>query len=233
MRNQYILQIDTATEVCSVSISASGGLIDTITAAEPNEHASKLTLFIDEILRRNNASFSDIVAVAVSMGPGSYTGLRIGVSTAKGICYGLNLPLIAIHTLHSMFDGYQLVQADSSYDLFCPMIDARRMEVYMSIFDKRGDVRFDTSAQIITKDSFEAYNNKKIVLFGSGANKFKELFESDPAIAIDTAYRHSSAYLTRAAWQKYIDRDFEDMIYFEPFYLKEFVATTPKKQNLA
>jgi len=105
--------------------------------------------------------------------------------------------------------------------------------VYMSIFDKGGDVRFDTSAQIITKDSFEAYNNKKIVLFGSEANKFKELFESDPAIAIDTTYRHSSAYLTCAAWQKYIDRDFEDMIYFEPFYLKEFVATTPKKQNLA
>ncbi len=232
MRNQYILQIDTATEVCSVSLSESGNLIDAITAKEPNEHASGLTLFIDKILSRNKISFSDIVAVAVSMGPGSYTGLRIGVSAAKGICYGLNLPLIAVNTLHSMFDGYQLTHAGSSYDLFCPVIDARRMEVYMAVFDKYGSILSTTSAQIIDENSFRDYTGKKIVLFGSGADKLQGFFENDQGIAIDVRYQHSSAYMSASVWQKYLIRDFEDIIYFEPFYLKEFVATTPKKQNL-
>src|SRR5690606_11796810 len=121
MCNQYILQIDTATEVCSVALSASGALVDAIVASGPNEHATKLTLFIDEIIGRNHIQFTDIAAVAVSMGPGSYTGLRIGVSTAKGICYGLNLPLMAVNTLHSMFDGdvsRSCSDAANTYDLF-------------------------------------------------------------------------------------------------------------------
>ncbi len=230
MRKQYILQIDTATEVCSVSLSLAGDSIDSIVATGPNEHASKLTLFIDEILNRNNILSTDLLAIAVSMGPGSYTGLRIGVSTAKGLCYGLDLPLIAINTLYSMFEGYQLTHVSSPYDLFCPMIDARRMEVYMSILDKQGSILSATSAQIIDENSFKGYEDSKVVLFGSGADKFQGLFENEYGITIDTAYQHSSAYMSAYVWQKYLDKDFEDIVYFEPFYLKEFVATEPKKR---
>lgn len=230
MRNQYILQIDTATEICSVSLSVCGDMVDSIATTAPNEHASKLTLFIDEVLGRNNITFTDLVAIAVSMGPGSYTGLRIGVSTAKGLCYGLDLPLVAINTLHTMFNGYYLTRDSNSYDLFCPMIDARRMEVYMTILDKHGNTLSTTSAQIIDGNSFEDYNDRKVVLFGSGANKFEELFKNDPGITIDTGYIHSSAYMSQVVWQKYMNKDFEDTIYFEPFYLKEFVTTIPKKK---
>src|SRR5690606_33522786 len=129
MNTQYILQIDTATEVCSVSLSANGEVVDTVQTDVPNQHASRLTVFVEEILHRNHVAYTDLVAIAVSMGPGSYTGLRIGVSTAKGLCYSLDRPLIAVNTLKAMYDGYRRSVPDASYDLYCPMIDARRMEV--------------------------------------------------------------------------------------------------------
>ncbi len=229
MNTQYILQIDTATEVCSVSLSTNGEVIDSVQTDVPNEHASKLTLFIEDILRRNNAAYTDLVAIAVSMGPGSYTGLRIGVSTAKGLCYSLDRPLIAVNTLNSMYDGHRRAVVDTSYDLYCPMIDARRMEVYMSVFDNEGGLISPTAAVVIDKDSFGAYKDRKIVLFGSGANKFAQLFEDNPGVHVDTMYRHSSAYMSEAVWQKYRGEDFENLIYFEPFYLKEFVPTKPKR----
>ena len=226
---RYILQIDTATEVCSVSLSANGEVVDSIRTEVPNEHASKLTLFIDEILGCRQLAYTDLAAVAVSMGPGSYTGLRIGVSVAKGLCYSLDVPLIAVNTLEAMYDGYRSYNTDTAYDLYCPMIDARRMEVYMSVFDKAGRLLAPTAAVIIDEHSFEKFNDSQIVLFGSGANKFADLFGSNQVVAVDTEYRHSSAYMSKSVWQKYAQKDFEDIIYFEPFYLKEFVPTTPKK----
>ncbi|NGF55016.1 tRNA (adenosine(37)-N6)-threonylcarbamoyltransferase complex dimerization subunit type 1 TsaB [Parapedobacter sp. SGR-10] len=229
MNTQYILQIDTATEVCSVSLSANGEVVDTVQTEVPNQHASRLTVFVEEILQRNDVAYTDLAAIAVSMGPGSYTGLRIGVSTAKGLCYSLDRPLIAVNTLKAMYDGYRRSVPSTSCDLYCPMIDARRMEVYMSVFDDEGGLISPTAAVIIDRDSFEVYKDKKIVLFGSGANKFAQLFEDDPTVTVDAGYKHSSAYMSEVVWQKYRKQDFEDLIYFEPFYLKEFVPTTPKK----
>lgn len=228
--NPYILHIDTATEVCSVSLSQGELLLDTIETREPNQHANKLTLFIKEILDRHKILHTDLAAVAVSKGPGSYTGLRIGVSTAKGLCYALDIPLISINTLSVLFEGYKSQATTATDTLYCPMIDARRMEVYMAIWDGASKLIEPTSARIIDQDSFEAYGAKNIHLFGSGAPKFKELFADNPQISIAPNYLHSSKHMHQLALQRFIDQQFEDLIYFEPFYLKEFMVTTPKKK---
>lgn len=228
----YILQIDTATEVCSVSLSLDGQVIHTIEAAEPNLHASKLTVFIDELLTKANIAYQDLSAVAVSKGPGSYTGLRIGVSTAKGLCYALDIPLLAVNTLVSMYKGYALSHTLSDHTLYVPMLDARRMEVYMMIFDNRGDLLQGTEAVIIDSETFQAYEGKNFVLFGSGAAKLKDLYNNLSTVHIASDYQHSSAYLASTAFEMYQNKNFEDLIYFEPYYLKEFVATTPKPNKL-
>lgn len=227
----YILQIDTATEVCSVSLSLDGQVIDQIDAAEPNLHATKLTLFIDELLQRTNITYAQLAAIAVSKGPGSYTGLRIGVSTAKGLCYALDIPSLAINTLESMYRGFTKSSIQSEV-IYVPMLDARRMEVYMMVFNGQGKVVEETKAEIIDADTFSDYPNYQLHLFGSGAAKLKDLLADQSNIAIDTTYRHSSAYLSAAAFEKYTNQEFEDLIYFEPYYLKEFIATTPKANKL-
>ncbi|MGN0001949.1 MAG: tRNA (adenosine(37)-N6)-threonylcarbamoyltransferase complex dimerization subunit type 1 TsaB [Sphingobacterium composti] len=227
----YILQIDTATEVCSLSLSLDGQVVDQIDATEPNLHASKLTVFIDELLQRNNTSYKDLAAIAVSKGPGSYTGLRIGVSSAKGLCYALDIPLIAVNTLESMFRGYTKLPKGVC-DLYVPMLDARRMEVYMMIFDKQGQVLATTEAVIIDKETFYKYSEKQICLFGSGADKLADLLADKSNIKIDSTYVHSSAHLAISAFEKFENKEFEDLIYFEPYYLKEFIATSPKAVKL-
>lgn len=227
----YILQIDTATEVCSVSLSLNGQIIDKVDAAEPNLHASKLTVFIDQLLQNTNLTYQDLSAIAVSKGPGSYTGLRIGVSTAKGLCYALDIPLLAVNTLESMYMGYTSLPLDK-FDLYIPMLDARRMEVYMMTLDAQGNMLKETEAVIIDSETFLAYADKQICLFGSGAEKLKATFEESSNITIDSSYKHSSAYLAKSAFEKFNKQDFEDLIYFEPYYLKEFIATTPKAIKL-
>jgi tRNA threonylcarbamoyladenosine biosynthesis protein TsaB len=232
MHTPYILHIDTATEVCSVSLSKGDLLLHTIETQEPNQHAARLTLFIEEILERQGLSSAQLDAIAVSKGPGSYTGLRIGVSTAKGLCYGADLPLIGINTLESMLEGYKTITNGTPNTLYCPMLDARRMEVYMSTWNSRYEPVTPTDARIIGEDSFADDSMHDIRLFGSGARKFEELFADRANITIDKQYKHSSKHMHKLALQRYIDKEFEDIIYFEPFYLKEFVATTPKKNKL-
>lgn len=229
MSDNYILQIDTATEICSIALSRNGMVLDQIQHDEPNVHASHLTLFIQEIMVRNKLSLNDMDAIAVSMGPGSYTGLRIGVSTAKGLCYALDVPMIAINTLHSMYEGLEQINTQMPDTLFFPMIDARRMEVYTATFDHKGIEINSTRAEIIDEHAFDSYQNKEVVLFGSGALKFKELFAQREDIRIEEKFLHSAAHMSKLVWQKFVNREFEDLIYFEPYYLKEFVATTPKK----
>lgn len=224
----YILQIDTATEVCSVSLSLDGQVIHKMEATEPNLHASKLTVFIDELLRNAKWSYADLSAVAVSKGPGSYTGLRIGVSTAKGLCYALDIPLLAVNTLASMFKGYASTYGLADNSLYVPMLDARRMEVYMMVYNHHGEVLQPTEAVIMDVDTFQPFANQKIILFGSGALKLKDLYSQSAPVQVDTSYKHSSSYLAESAFEKFEKQDFEDLIYFEPFYLKEFIATTPK-----
>lgn len=228
MKN-YILQIDTATEICSVSLSLDGVLLDKLDAVEPNVHASKLTVFIDDLLRKRNIAYSDLKAVSVSMGPGSYTGLRIGVSTAKGLCYALDIPLIALNTLESLFNGFSQLNKLSSHHLYIPMLDARRMEVYMQVYNENSQLIEDTKANVIVADSFTNFEGKKIVMFGSGASKLKDLFANNEAVTIVENFKHSSSSMSSLSYSKFLANDFEDLVYFEPYYLKEFVATTPKK----
>ncbi len=230
-----ILNIETSTLICSVSVSKDGKVLAAKESSEEKSHAKKLTLFIDEVLGELNYSFNNLDAVAVSKGPGSYTGLRIGVSTAKGICYAKDIPLIAINTLHSM--AYGFVHKEESKDLLqqnenilvVPMIDARRMEVYSAFFNKKGEFERNVKAEIIDEKSYEDVLQKNIlVFFGDGSQKIKDVVKHENAIFIDgiNPSAKNMSYLSEAAYNK---KDFEDVAYFEPFYLKDFVATIPKK----
>ena len=235
--NTYILQIETATPVCSVAISKNGHIAACVEADTPNIHASHLTLFIEEALTKAAISEQELSAVAVSMGPGSYTGLRIGVSTAKGLCYALDIPLIAINTLASMAAG-RIAQEAQSQDairlsqetILMPMIDARRMEVYTAAFGSDMQCLEATSARIIDQDSFAGEEGKNYLLFGSGADKFEELFADNPAVQVQCGFRNSASFFGQLAFEKYQQQTFEDVIYFEPYYLKDFMVTMPKKR---
>lgn len=230
MLEPIILHIDTATEICSVSVSQGNDILCTVETEEPNQHAAKLTLFIEEALQQSAIIKNQLNAVAVSKGPGSYTGLRIGVSTAKGLCYGLDIPLIAINTLESMFQGYKSAHNLQANSLYYPMIDARRMEVYTAAWDATGKLIIPTCAQVIDDTSFDTFGDQEIHLFGSGADKFAPTFEAYKSIHIHSDFKHSSQSMCHLANQRFADNIFEDLIYFEPFYLKEFVPTTPRKK---
>jgi tRNA threonylcarbamoyladenosine biosynthesis protein TsaB len=226
-----ILQIETATTSCSVALTQQGVLLCKKELNQRNVHAEVLTLFIEDIFKQAGKTYADIDAVAVSSGPGSYTGLRIGVSTAKGLCYALDKPLIAVETLKAMADGMIGRQGDAltAGSLLCPMIDARRMEVFTAMFDINGNKAIPTAAEIIDENSFtDLLYNHKIYFFGDGAAKCRETLTHPNAVFIDD-YENSASDLTVAALKKFSDKDFEDVAYFEPYYLKEFIAGVKKK----
>ena len=219
-----ILQIETATRSCSVALAQDGVLLGKKERNEANIHAASITLFVEELMQAQGKTYADLQAIAVSMGPGSYTGLRIGVSTAKGLCFGLDIPLIGISTLEAMASAKQaIVNADT---LLCPMIDARRMEVYMALYDADMNTVEPVKAQILDEHTFEAYNNE-IIIFGDGAEKCKELYNNSKFSFVD--HVNSAADLSELAFKKYQQKDFEDLAYFEPYYLKDFIATVSKK----
>jgi len=229
----YILQIETSTSVCSVALVESGIVRQHESVDEPNVHASQLTLLIQALLDREHIGFKDLSAIAVSMGPGSYTGLRIGVSTAKGLCYALDIPLIAVNTLSGIYAGLRANNGSSlAYDLYIPMLDARRMEVYCASFDTNGVLIDDTQALIIDKTSFDQYavNYPRICLFGPGADKLLDVFIDIAGVDVMTGVRTNAGDLSQIVFSKYEAQEFEDVAYFEPYYLKDFVATTPKKR---
>jgi len=231
MKDIYILQIETATPVCSVALSRNGETIVLQDADIPNQHASQLTVFIQKVLNVAEIALEDLAAVAVSMGPGSYTGLRIGVSTAKGMCYGLDVPLIAINTLDAMVSGFIRDNSPADGNVLVPMIDARRMEVYMATYTAQGRILQGTSAQIIESDFFNQHGDvDKFILFGSGADKFVPLFAEDSTVEVAAGFANTAANLSYSAFEKYQQSAWEDLVYFEPFYLKDFIATTPKKR---
>lgn len=230
--NTYILQIETATPVCAVAIGKNGETIATVEADGPNLHASNLTLFIEEVLEKAAITSKDLHAVAVSKGPGSYTGLRIGVSTAKGLCYALDIPLIAVNTLEAMVSGFVFRQReDLSTRVFVPMIDARRMEVYMAKYNAQLECIAETAAHIIDEHSFsEGGGDAGYILFGSGADKLDALFKDQERVQVEVGFRNAASFFDKLAFQKFQEGAFEDIIYFEPYYLKDFIATTPKKR---
>ena len=224
-----ILQLETTTISCSVALSLDGNTIAVKELAERNIHAGYLTLFIEDVVAQCGKTLRDIDAVAVSMGPGSYTGLRIGVSTAKGLCYALDIPLIAINTLQAMTVGFMSLYNDQSV-LFCPMIDARRMEVYAAVYNSQLDELLPVEARIIDENSFsDLLQNQNIVFFGDGAMKCQEVLAGNPTAIFVPEFLNSAKDLSSLAALKYDRKEFEDVAYFEPFYLKDFLITQSKK----
>lgn len=227
----YILFIESATSVCSVSlIDNNFNILSKFEDTEGNNHSEFLTYYIDKSIKKANLKPKDLSAVAVSEGPGSYTGLRIGVSAAKGLCYALNIPLIAISTLKSMAYG-ELDKVDDN-TLLCPMIDARRMEVYTTLFNNKMEQIIEIEPKIIDENSFKEYlDNKKIIFFGDGAEKCKKIITSKNAI-FDDNFILSSTFMKIPAFEKFNNKEFENVAYFEPFYLKEFKAVKSKVKGL-
>lgn len=225
-----ILQIETATAICSVALSVNGENISYKEEHGQNLHAANLTLFIDEVVKAAGLAYQDLDAIAVSKGPGSYTGLRIGVSTAKGLCYALDKPLVAIETLNMMAAGF-LTENPGYSGLICPMIDARRMEVYTAVFDPLLQILLPTEAKIIDETSFNNFLSNQIITFlGDGAAKCAEVLTHQNA-KFDARNFNSAAYMSQLANQAFNNGNFEDVAYFEPFYLKDFVVTPSKKQQ--
>jgi tRNA threonylcarbamoyladenosine biosynthesis protein TsaB len=231
-----ILNIETATPLCSVALAIKGEVIALRETLEEKSHAARLTVFIEEILKETGLKISDLDAIAVGKGPGSYTGLRIGVSTAKGLCYGANIPLIAVNTLKILYQQV-IVSPDhliretlaNPDTLLCPMIDARRMEVFTCLFNTFGDEVESVAARIIGPDSYKIMlSGHTIIFFGSGMDKCKGFLAERRAILAPDVYPHSAS-LALLAEDKYNQNEFEDIAYFEPFYLKDFVATISKK----
>jgi tRNA threonylcarbamoyladenosine biosynthesis protein TsaB len=223
-----ILHIETATDVCSVALASDGNLINEKTATDGREHAKLLTVLIDDLMRDSGYIYKQLDAVAVSRGPGSYTGLRIGVAAAKGICYATDKPLIAADTLTSMawMAKKQWIAAGNSIDdtLFCPMIDARRMEVYTTVFDNHLEMLQPVKAIILEPGTFEAYKGKKLVFFGDGAEKYAQLISSETEAFFFLEFCFNAEGLIKQSHQQFVTGQFEDPAYFEPFYLKDFVG---------
>jgi len=233
-----LLHIETATRICSVALSRDGQLLAMKESSEKNIHSSVITPFIEELLKETGISFPGLDAVSVSMGPGSYTGLRIGVSTAKGICFAQDKPLIAIGTLEAlawgaleMIPGAKDIPEDDI--LVCPMIDARRMEVYNALYDNRLRVIKEVQAEVITADSFQKELTAHPVWFtGDGAEKCREFFSGNKHARFIENPMPSARYLIEPAEKRFEAEQFEDTAYFEPFYLKDFIPGIPKVKGL-
>lgn len=224
-----ILNIETSSPVCSVCLAKDGKMLGIRETSEEKSHATLLTVFVNELLEENNLKITDLDAVSVSEGPGSYTGLRIGVSTAKGICYGIDKPLIAISTLDAL--AFSVCENISENVLLCPMIDARRMEIYTAFYNSKAERISEIQPLIVDENSFEnELKNNKIVMFGSGAEKCKSLFKNNVEY-IDNIM-HSSSFMCELSEISFQKNKFVDVAYFEPFYLKEFMVTTSKKEGL-
>jgi tRNA threonylcarbamoyladenosine biosynthesis protein TsaB len=232
----YILSIETATSVCSVGLSHDGRNIAIRESAERNVHASKVAVFIEEVLRESGVGAADLSAVAISKGPGSYTGLRIGVSSAKGICYAADLPLISINTLQAI-SARALDQLGTDFtagsDRLLPMLDARRMEVYSAIYDGSLEEIEEPGAFIVDTGSFGNIGNiARVFYFGNGAAKCKAIFSDRENFIFLPDLIPSATYLAPLAAKKYHANEFENLAYFEPFYLKDFIAGAPKVKGL-
>lgn len=233
----FILTIESSTEVCSVSLMKDGTLTDMLESGEGQNHARLVTVFAQELLKKNGIGPGELNAVAVSSGPGSYTGLRIGASAAKGMCYALQIPLIAVGTLEAMARHVALnktkyqIPEDKPF-LLCPMIDARRMEVYSMLLDEPGNILKPITAEIIDESFLKhELETNTVVFFGNGAPKCQEVIHSPHAVFLP-GINASARHMTELVWEAYNNKQFKDVAYFEPFYLKDFVVTVSKKSVL-
>ena len=223
-----ILHIETSTNICSIAVSENGQCLFSKSDSEGMNHAALLSVFIAEAMEFLKSTSKKPNAVAVSSGPGSYTGLRIGVSTAKGLCYGLDIPLIAVSTLEVLTAYALQITETTANSLFCPMIDARRMEVYAAIYNQEGIIQREISADIIDENSYSEILESHIVyFFGNGAEKCKTTLTHPNARFIDGMYPLAENMIVLAE-KAYNEKKFVDVAYFEPFYLKEFYTTAAK-----
>lgn len=216
-----ILNIDTAIETAQVSFASDGKLLQSLSNESQKDHASFLQIAIQQLMKTAAIKLNDVDAIAVTAGPGSYTGIRVGMSSAKGLCYALNKPLIAINTLEVLTAAAIEQSHDSVNFLYCPMIDARRMEVYTAIYSSKTTTRLSPCAMILQQDSFiNELEKNKIVFFGSGAAKWKAL--CDHPNASFTVVSNLPAAMAQLSYDHFTRNDFADLAYSEPFYLKEF-----------
>lgn len=231
-----IICLETSTDLCSAALCDRNGVVAVREGSGNKSHASQLTVFTGELLSEAGISAASLEAVAVSKGPGSYTGLRIGVSTAKGIAYAASIPLIGVETTLSMLYGISN-DTRKKYDLgssslFVPMLDARRMEVYYTIYDGNGNKVKETSAGVIDVNSFgDIPENVRMLFFGDGAEKCREVIKRKNSV-FDADFRISAGYMQAPAYKSFEEHRFEDVAYFEPFYLKDFITSRPKKNIL-
>lgn len=221
-----ILSLETASTVCSVALHDDGIIKASSHLFISQSASSQLAVMVDELLKRCDLKPNQLNAVAVSEGPGSYTGLRIGVASAKGLCYALDIPLIAVNTLESMVQ--KIATQFSDEIILCPMLDARRMEVYCLLANNKGDVLEPTQAKVMDETSFEEVLSKnKVVFFGNGAAKCKEVITNANAIFLSDIVP-SAEQIGELAFKKFQTQQFEDLANFEPFYLKDFLIKKPK-----
>lgn len=225
MPDIFLLHLETSTRVCSVVLSKNG---EEIVKAESNDdafaHGEKLTLYIEEVIKKTSISMQELSGVSVSSGPGSYTGLRIGTSTAKGLCYGLNIPLLSLTSLESLANEGHKKYPNKS---ICPMIDARRMEVYAGIYSSEHELLKAISADVLDESSYKEF--EPFVAIGDGMPKTQEMWAGRD-IEYDETILCSASGQVKPIYQKFENKDFEDLAYFEPFYLKEFYTVPPKKK---
>lgn len=223
-----ILYLETSSKNCSVAISDDEKLLCLCEEVSENyKQSESLHTFVEWALEGAGISLKEIEAVSLGKGPGSYTGLRIGASSAKGFCYGLKVPLVAVNSLESMIEPF----LGQNYDYIVPLIDARRMEVYTAVYDgKTGNEISETEAKILDEFSFEEFKDKKVIFVGDGAKKAKEILQLPNAEYNDSIYP-SAQYLIKKTAEKIKEKDFEDIAYFEPFYLKDFHGVKKKKST--
>ena len=223
-----ILHIETSSRNCSVAISDGEELLCLCEEVSENyKQSESLHTFVEWALEGAEISLKDIEAVSLGKGPGSYTGLRIGAASAKGFCYGLKVPLIAVNSLETMIEPF----LSQNYDVIIPLIDARRMEVYCAVFDgNSGEMISGTEAKILDEQSFTELEGKKILFVGDGAKKAKEILQLENADFVENIYP-SAKYLIKKSVEKFNRQDFEDVAYFEPFYLKDFHGVKKKSSE--
>ena len=220
-----ILNIETSTKNCSVSIAKNGEVLHYKEINDGNySHAEKLHPFILEVIEESNVDIHSIDAIAVGKGPGSYTGLRIGVSAAKGLCFSLNIPLISVETLLSLAHS---VSVEDGYII--PMLDARRMEVYSVVYNNKFEEHREIRAEVIDENSFSEFSDTNVIFLGDGAEKCKEVLKRPNFSFIKDKFP-SSVQMAKLSYEKYKKNDIEDVAYFEPFYLKDFIVTPEKKK---
>jgi len=231
-----ILNLETSSQVCSVALGTDDRCLACLEGKEIMAHASLLGPLIKDILDQNHLGPGQLDAVAVSKGPGSYTGLRIGVSTAKGMVYATNGKLIAINTMDALASGvihssaFTVLNKTTRIDLLCPMLDARRMEVYSAIYTPDNKVFKNVSAEIITPGSYASLlNTHNMLFFGNGSSKCRDIIRHPNAFFLDNI-ETSARFMIPLAATSYRSGIFEDVAYFEPFYLKDFIPTTPKNK---